>query len=198
MVLISVFAVFIFGPDNTTPIQMGATPLIIGLRVMVSIMMHLNVEADTRQGLNMMKYLVNHPEDFTSPVIAYMVGFAQAMTGTLCEIACVCYLGTIQSPISVMICYMSLGAIASVDDMYAGALDAANRIKGESTPFAVKNHKRDVGGLSVGFANGFFSFVGRFIYKILRIAYSSYHYYFFPYTALIICYGANYQRTKAA
>ena len=58
MVLISVFAVFIFGPDNTTPIQMGATPLIIGLRVMVSIMMHLNVEADTRQGLNMMKYLV--------------------------------------------------------------------------------------------------------------------------------------------
>ena len=73
------FAVFIFGPDNTTPIQMGATPLIIGLRVMVSIMMHLNVEADTRQGLNMMKYLVNHPEDFTSPVIAYMVGFEKVI-----------------------------------------------------------------------------------------------------------------------
>ena len=192
--MLTVFGMFIFGADNPNPIQMGATPLIIGLRVMVSIMMHLQVEEDTRQGLNMMKYLVNHPEDFTSPIIAYMVGLAQVLTGVLCEIACVCYLGTIQNPISVMISYMALGAVARVDDMYAGALDAANRIKGESKPFDVKNHRRDVNARSAEFGFGFFYFFGRVIYKTLRVLYSSYHYYFFPYTALIICYGANYQR----
>ena len=77
-----------------------------------------------------MKYLINHPEDFTSPVIAYFVGTAQALTGVLCEIACVCYLGTIQNPISVMISYMVLVAVVKVDDMYAGALDAAKIQRG--------------------------------------------------------------------
>jgi len=35
-------------------------------RLMSSIMMHLNVEPDIRNGLNLMKYVVNHPQMFSS------------------------------------------------------------------------------------------------------------------------------------
>ena len=38
MVMLSVFGLFIFSANNPNPIQIDASPLIIGLRVMVSLM----------------------------------------------------------------------------------------------------------------------------------------------------------------
>jgi len=40
------------------------TYLIIIPRFISSMMMHLNVEPDTRNGINLMKFVVNHPSKF--------------------------------------------------------------------------------------------------------------------------------------
>ena len=133
MIMLTVFSTVIFGAGNPDPIAMGRTPLVIGLRVLVSLLMHLQVESDTRQGLKMMKYLINHTEDFSAPFNAYLIGFAQSLTGVLAEIGCVAFVATIQDPVQIMIRYMTLASVAKVDDMYAGALDEANRIKADSS-----------------------------------------------------------------
>ena len=82
----------------------------------------------------MMKYLINHTEDFSAPFNAYLIGMAQFSTGVLAEIGCVVFLATIQDPVQIMIRYMTLASVAKVDDMYAGALDEVNRIKNDSKP----------------------------------------------------------------
>ena len=95
MIMLSVFSTVIFGAGNPNPIAMGKTPLVIGLRVLVSLLMHMQVECDVRQGLKMMKYLINHTEDFSAPLNAYLIGMAQFLTGVLAEIGCVVFLATI-------------------------------------------------------------------------------------------------------
>ena len=75
MIMLYVFTTVIFGEENPNPVAMGRTPLIICLRIMVSVLMHCQVESDVRQGLKMMKYSVNHAEDFSAPVNAFVIGF---------------------------------------------------------------------------------------------------------------------------
>ena len=43
--------------------------LMIIPRFISAMMMHLQVEADTRNGLHLMKYVVNHPESFKGYIV---------------------------------------------------------------------------------------------------------------------------------
>ena len=47
-IMLTVFSTVIFGAGNPNPITMGRTPLVIALRVLASLLMHLQVECDTR------------------------------------------------------------------------------------------------------------------------------------------------------
>ena len=194
IIMLGVFSTVIFGEGNPSPISMARTPLIMGLRVLVSILMHLQVESETRQGIKMMKYVINHTEDFQSPFVAYLIGFCQAFTGVACEFSCVCFLGTLQAPMTIMMKYMALAMVSKVDDFYSGALDGDNRIKGSSTPLKIRNHRRDLDKRAEEHDYGIFFFTGRYFYKLVRTFYTSYHFYFFPYTALIITYISNAMR----
>jgi len=44
-------------------------------RFLASMLMHINVERDVKVGLNMMKYALNHRENFTNLYPAFFVGF---------------------------------------------------------------------------------------------------------------------------
>ena len=44
-------------------------------RFICTILMHLQVESDVRQGLRMMKYAINHHEDFSGPLNAFFIGW---------------------------------------------------------------------------------------------------------------------------
>jgi len=94
----------------------------LGARFVCSILMHLQVEADLRQGIFMMKYVSNHAKDFNNPWIAFFIGFMQSMGGLAAEFLCIIYLTSITSTMDTVIKFMALASIAKVDDMYAGAL----------------------------------------------------------------------------
>lgn len=66
----------------------------MGARFICTILMHLQVEADMRQGLRMMKYVTNHPFDFSNPGAAFCVAFMQSMGGLFAEVACILFLGS--------------------------------------------------------------------------------------------------------
>ena len=116
----------------------------LAARFTCTILMHLQVESDIRQGLRMMKYLLNHQEDFSSPFNAYLIGLLQMIGGLGAEVACIFYLSSIITPMDVIIRFIALGSIAKVDDFYASALPDENRIKGKSKPMVVKHHRRDI------------------------------------------------------
>ena len=195
LLMLTVVAFVIFG-DGPLVISMPSSVTILALRFVCTMLMHLQVESDVRQGLRMMKYLVNHTEDFSAPFNAFAIGFMQVFTGLATELACICFLATVGSEIDVIIKYMALSSIAKVDDIYANALPADNRIKNDYEQLEVKNHRRDLNnriekeGLGIAFR------IGRFVYKVIRMFYSSYVFYFFPYTTLIVPYIAEFLKRE--
>ena len=178
----------IFGIDSIS-IVMPDSITTLALRFVCTVLMHLQVEADIRQGLRMMKYLPNHREDFSAPGNAFVVGLMQAIVGICTELSCILYLGSINAEIDVIIRFIALGSIAKVDDFYYNALPGENRVLGKVKELSVKLHRRHFRDPEVGQAErdcGYF--FTRFIYKTMRIFYSSFIFYFFPYFTLVAPY----------
>lgn len=184
----------------------------MGARFICTILMHLQVEGDMRQGLRMMKYVTNHPFDFANPGSAFFVALMQTMGGLAAEMACILFLGSIDKAIDVIIKFVALASIAKVDDIYASALPAdGNKIKKPTKPLIIKIHKRDWEAHAemheAGLANmqkpikdemdnvGWSRKIGRFVFKFLRVLYGSWIFYFLPYSTLFLPYIAQMTRT---
>lgn len=95
---------------------------VIGARFICTILMHLQVESDMRAGLRMMKYVTNHPFDFSNPGSAFTVALMQTLGGFAAEMCCILFLGSMNKAIDVIIKFVALSSIAKVDDIYASAL----------------------------------------------------------------------------
>jgi len=179
---------------------------VLGARFICTILMHLQVEGDMRQGLRMMKYVTNHPFDFANPGSAFFVALMQTVGGLAAEIACILFLGSIDKAIDVIIKFVALASIAKVDDIYAAALPAdGNKIKKATKPLVIRVHKRDweahaesdnvISHVESKVQNemdnvGWTRNIGRFMFKTFRIIYGSYIFYFLPYTSLFLPYIA--------
>lgn len=197
--------------DNFTIVLPGNVS-VMGARFICTILMHLQVEGDMRQGLRMMKYVTNQPFDFANPGSAFFVALMQTLGGLAAEIACILFLGSINKAIDVIIKFVALASIAKVDDIYASALPAdGNKIKKKTSPLMIKIHKRDWEAhantrmaLHEGIEHttkdamdnvGWSRKIGRFIFKFLRILYGSWIFYFLPYSSLFLPYVAQVMRS---
>ena len=150
----------------------------------------------------MMKYLVNHPEEFFAPRLAFGVGMLQFFTGFLTELACIIFLGSINNPIDVIIRFIALGSIAKVDNFYFNALPSTSSFKqsGANKKFDVKfratHYFRDCRKTSANKelceSKGHSHYgPARIIYKLLRIQYAAFIFYFMPYLAVVVPFFAS-------
>lgn len=131
----------------------------------------------------MMKYSANHSDDFINPKTAFIIGWMQCAGGIAAEVLCMLFLTNIQNTIDTIIRFMALASIAKVDDWYSGALTGDYVLKKKAKlPF--KRSKSEIGQSerSCGFR------VKRTFYKIIRIIYCSYIYYFMPFTCIVLPY----------
>jgi hypothetical protein len=175
--------------DEESTLRAGLT--VMGARFVCTILMHLQVEGDVRQGLAMMKYVTNHPFEFMSPGTAFSIACMQFTGGLAAEFFCILYLGNIDMPVDVIIRFVALASIAKVDDIYASALPSSTRTTQKSKPLVVKVHRRDISQELVTMDKIEHVFVfktQRFIYKTLRIIYCSFLYYFLPYMSVVLPY----------
>ena len=182
-------------------IALPADVIVLGARFICTILMHLQVEGDLRQGLKMMKYVSNQPFDFSNPGAAFFVAFMQTIGGLAAEVACIVYLSSLTKAIDVIIKFVALASIAKVDDFYASALPSdGNKIKKKTDPLEITVHKRDwqfaksdseSDKLAVLKEVGAGRFFARFIFKTLRVVYASYIFYFLPYTSIWLPYIAS-------
>ena len=187
-------------------IVLPGTLSVMGARFICTILMHLQVEGDVRQGLRMMKFVTNHSKDFSNPGSAFFVAVMQTTGGLFAEIACILFLGSINKAIDVIIKFVALASIAKVDDFYASALPGdGNKIKKKTEPLEISIHKRDWdrqdGIDQSSLKNGEVALestvnhkIARFVYKFFRILYGSFLFYFLPYASIWIPYVAEITR----
>lgn len=184
--LIMILAMIVFGGLEGFAILLPSSLTILGARFVCSILMHLQVEADMRQGVSMMKYVTNHPHDFSNPYYAFMVAMMQCMGGLLAEIFCIMFLCSLNDPINIIIRFVAFGSIAMIDNIYFNALSPDHKLKKRKpADFEIKNKRADYEGLN-GKDRKFSFYVARFIYKTIRVAYASFIFYFLPYLAVFV------------
>lgn len=162
-------------------------------RFVCSILMHLQVEGDMRQGLQLMKYVTNHSKDFSNPYYAFFVGFMQSIGGMGAEVFCIIFLCSLTDPITILIRFIAFASIGKIDNWYAASLDPNHKLCRDSDNLQVKNHRFEVireekhaekEKEKNGETSPFATFTTRFIYKTMRIFYVSFIFYFLPYMAL--------------
>jgi hypothetical protein len=150
-------------------------------------LMHMELEHMTRQGMDMMKYVMNHPLEFSSPRRAFMVGFFSFMTTALTEVVTFCLIATIDEPVDIVVKQTYLATLAKFAAFYAAALPASLRIKGHSKPMKIKVYRvireealKDYSRCS--------SYCSRYTYAVVRLAYSVFIYYWLPLLTLNLLY----------
>ena len=82
--------------------------MLICVRYIASLMMHLNVEKDVRNGISMMKYAVNHPQNFTNLPVAFLTAFFHTINNLTIEICVILVLISQTTLLDVIMKYVPL------------------------------------------------------------------------------------------
>lgn len=114
-----------------------------------SFYMHSTLAAEIKNGLDTMKYVVNHPRHFlrrrlledddpeTEPEdgwyirisYGFFLGFIQYILSVYLEIMTIIFLNSLDSYLFILLCYAALAGVTTFDNMYAGALSSGHPIK---------------------------------------------------------------------
>jgi len=145
-------------------------------------MMHLNINKDVTNGLHMMKYAVNHYQNFTNVHIAFFVASAHTVISLGIEVTVIMVLCSFSNSLKVIMGYVALSAIANIPKFFFGSLSQHKMLTCAGHKLDIKIYRRD----NLTRLAPFGIKVMRFIQKTLRTFYVSFAYYFMPYVALII------------
>jgi len=109
-------------------------------RFIASAFMHINVEKDVRAGISMMKYVVNHYDNFTNCYPPFFLGLFGTIISLIVEINVMVILSSMGDVLSVINKYVSLAAIVNIPRFYYSSLvdhriTSCNAVKLEVTKF---------------------------------------------------------------
>lgn len=108
--------------------------IVIVPRLISTILMHMIVEPETRSGLALMKYAVNHPHMFrnaidkngklrpTKVLPAFVLGFTQCVISILVEYIIVIFLSSMTNLMMIFMKFAALTQVIKIDDIMGGAL----------------------------------------------------------------------------
>lgn len=91
-------------------------------RFVASMMMHINVEKDVRGGINMMKYAVNHPDNFNNVMPSFFMALNATIISLIVEVNVMIILSSMPNILGVVMKYVSLAAIANIPRFYFASL----------------------------------------------------------------------------
>ena len=115
---------------------------ILCTRFLASMLMHFNVEKDIRNGISMMKYAVNHYNNFENIHAAFLISFMLAFNSFLVEITVVMVLTSIESVLEVIMKYVSLSAVANIPRFYFNSLIDHKLLKVSTHTVEITEHRR--------------------------------------------------------
>ena len=120
--------------------------VIIIVKFICAALFHFKFEAELKNGMMMMKYVVMHPHNFKYYVIAFLMGFFDMIMIFFCEFVNLYNLSNINEGVrSLMFDFIALGIIAEFDDfffMLYKYVSISNLVKTELVFENVKKPKR--------------------------------------------------------
>lgn len=151
-------------------------------RFIASVMMHINVEKDVRAGISMMKYVVNHYENFTNPYPPFFLGMMGTIISLIVETNVMIILSSMTDVLSVINKYVSLAAIVNIPRFYYNSLvdhriTSCKDVKLEITKYRKDNPRKD--------APCIFHLL-RIIHKTIRLLFCTVSFYFMPFIAICL------------
>lgn len=165
---------FMIQPANGTVMMIS--------RFIASMFMHINVEKDVRNGIGMMKYASNHPENFTNVYPAFIIGLYLTINSFLVELNVMLILSSIPDVLNVIMKYVSLCAIAHLPRFYYSSLVQNKAVKFAQLQLPVTNFRHD-GFLK--YAHWSYKLM-RYVYKSWRLFFCTVSYYFMPFMFILL------------
>jgi hypothetical protein len=151
-------------------------------RFVASMMMHINVEKDVRMGIQMMKYAVNHYENFNNVIPAFIMGFNATILSIIVEVNVMIILSSMPNILGVVMKYVSLAAIANIPRFYFSSLVEHKLCLIKDKKLEITNFRRDN---PLKNAPRYIKFM-RFIAKSWRLIFCSCSFYFMPFMAIFL------------
>lgn len=151
-------------------------------RFMSSIMMHINVEQDVKNGIHMMKYVVNHHEDFHSPYMPFIFGFFSMVLSIFVEINVMIILTALPDVLGIIVRYIALSTIANVPRYYFASLvdsEVAKATSGKNISITKFRHMKPLENAPRSIK------CMRVVYKFCRVLFCAVGFYFMPFLAII-------------
>jgi hypothetical protein len=130
-----------------------------------------------------MKYTINHPENFTTPYPVFMLAFLHFFVNISVEINVIIILTSIQDVLETLMKYVALAVASNIPRFYYASLNNNKMLsvwnkKIEITKFRTEHQPLKNADWSIYFL--------RFIYKLVRLLFCSFSYYFMPFMAIIL------------
>ena len=146
--------------------------MVVCSRVFVTMIMNLQTEPYIRFGLNMMKYANNHPEEFSVPGLAALIGFMYCGVSLLISFSCIIKICNQSTVMDTLKSFVPYAAVAFVPNFVFMALPLGHPIKSGVQDLTIKNRRRNIEKRDA------LGWMWRCIYKTLRIFYCSFWFYF--------------------
>ena len=128
----------------------------------------------------MMKYAINHEEEFETPLAAICIGLNSAVFTATLTLCCIIKMVSQDNIIDTLNSYVAFAAIVMAPNFAYLGLPVGHPMKAVSPDLKITNKKRTIRDRTC------INWTYRIIYKILRLCYTSFWYYFLPLIPLIL------------
>ena len=153
---------------------------VLNSRLCCAMIMHLQTEQYVRFGLDMMKYALNHPKEFTVPLLCATIGFFYSFITMSLSLACIIKMCTQSTFIDTLSSYVSYTAICFLPNFVYLALPIGAPLRPASPDLIKTNFRRNIEKRECRY------YPCLFVYRVTRIIYGSIWFYFLPITALVL------------
>lgn len=151
-------------------------------RIICAMMLHIRIEAEVRQCVDMLEYLSYHYDDFSSVFVPFCIINMQLFAALFTEIINLCLICTQNTAMDAVINFIALGGIAEIDNYYARSLTDTPLKEAFTYLPEIKHTELSFSSLT------YKGKLVRSVYKLYKIVYSSVYFYFAPYITTVLTY----------
>lgn len=118
-----------FWSEPLFDVKIPSEVIVVFSRVFCAMIMHLQTEPYIRFGLNMMKFAINHPEEFSTPGVAAVIGFLYCGITMMISLSCIFKICSVTTVISTLSSYVAYTAISFLPNFVFLSLPMGHPLK---------------------------------------------------------------------
>lgn len=150
--------------------------------IFTTLLLHVGQIGAARSGLYMMKYSLCHPEQFTHPHLAFLLGLTQISSVVFAEFINIAKASQRKTAQELITSYIGFKTIMDVPNIYFGSLNQIP-VKAEVGKLVATKGRKDLRSDNEKMiGHGLFNF----IYVVFKWFYNTFYFYFFTFSVISV------------